>query len=139
MAGAGLFGNLFAYNIIDHEKAKNITAPPISSSKEYGEYVVNFSGCNNCHGKNLGGGKSPDPVSPPPPDISKSGHPGNWTLGQFIQTFRTGKTPEGKALDGQFMPFAGLSALSDTEIEAVYNYIQSLPPANPNGEKIAEK
>lgn len=129
MAGAGMFGELFPYKIIDHDKAKNITAPPISNGVDYGEYVVNFSGCKTCHGPKLTGGESPDPVSPPVPDISKSSAAGKWTLEQFITTFRTGKTPEGKALDGQFMPFAGLGALSDTEIEAVYNYIHSLPVA----------
>lgn len=129
MAGAGLFGNLFAYNVIDHEKARNITAPPISPSLEYGAYVKKIGGCNICHGENFGGGVSPDPVSPPVPDITKSGNVGKWTAAQFIQTFRTGVTPEGKTLDGKFMPFAGIGALSDPEIEALYNYILSLPAA----------
>ena len=130
MAGAGMFGNLFDYKVIDHDKVKNVTAPPISNSKEYGAYVAGYEGCMDCHGKNFGGGVSPDPVSPPVPDISKSGKAANWTLQQFTQTFRTGTTPEGKSLNGQFMPFAGLGALSDVEIESVYNYIQSFPPAN---------
>ncbi|HLF64270.1 MAG TPA: c-type cytochrome [Saprospiraceae bacterium] len=134
MAGAGMFGNLFPYKVIDHEKAKNITAPPIGNSIEYGKYVVDFDGCKNCHGADFGGGKSPDPVSPPVPDISTGSNSGKWTLEQFINTFRTGKTPEGKALQGQFMPFAGIGALSDVEIEAVYKYIHSLPAAEKKGE-----
>lgn len=138
MAGAGMFGNLFAYNIIDHEKAKNITAPPIGNSIEYGEYVVKFDGCRVCHGANLGGGKSPDPVSPPVPDISKSGNSGKWTLEQFTSFFKTGKTPDGRMPNVQFMPWEGVGALSEVEIEGLYNYIHSLPPANPNGGKIAE-
>lgn len=130
MAGAGLFGNLFAYDIIDHERAKNpVAALPIGPTVEYGEYMANFSGCKVCHGTNFGGGKSPDPVSPPVPNISMSGNPGKWTLEQFIQTFRTGKTPEGKAMDGKFMPFDGVAAHSDAEIEGIFNYIRSLPPA----------
>lgn len=129
MAGAGMFGNLFSYDVIDHEKAMHVTAPPMSTDPEYGKYVVAFNGCTSCHGKDFGGGKSPDPVSPPVPDISKSGVPGNWTLAQFIETFRSGRTPEGKTLDVKFMPFVGLGALSDMEIESVYNYIHSLPPA----------
>ncbi len=129
MAGAGLFGNLFAYNVIDHEKARNISAPPVGPTVEHGEYMMKYSGCKVCHGDNLGGGEAPDPVSPPVPDISKSGNFGKWTLEQFTSTFRTGKTPEGKALDGQFMPFEGIGALSDVELEALYRYIQSLPAA----------
>lgn len=139
MAGAGIFGNLFAYDVIDHENAKNITAPPIGNSVEYGEYVTKFEGCTGCHGANFGGGKSPDPVSPPVPDISNSGHPGQWTAEEFIATFRTGKTPEGKMLDGQFMPFASLGAFNEVEIEAVYNYLRSLPPANSGNNGIAAK
>lgn len=130
MAGAGLFGNLFPYKTIKHENAKNVTAPPIGATVEYGEYVMNFDGCRVCHGQNLGGAKTPDPASPPAPNISKSGVSGKWTLEQFITTFRTGKTPEGKAINGQFMPFAGIGALSDVEIEALYKYIHSLPPAD---------
>lgn len=129
MAGAGMFGNLFPYKVIDHEAAKHVASVPLGNTVAYGAYVVRYEGCRTCHGENLGGGKSPDPVSPPVPNISMSGNVGNWTLEQFITTFRSGKTPEGKALDGQFMPFAGLGALSDVEIESVYNYIRSLPPA----------
>lgn len=131
MAGAGMFGNLFAYNIIDHKAARNITAPPMDNSIEYGKYVVKIGGCATCHGANFGGGESPDPVSPPVPDISKSGAPGKWTMQQFVSTFHTGKTPEGKALNGEFMPFDGIGALNDVEIEALYNYLQTLPPAKP--------
>lgn len=130
MAGAGMFGNLHSYNIIEHDKAKNITAPPIGNSIEYGEYVAKFDGCRTCHGANFGGGKSPDPVSPPVPDISKSGNSGKWTLAEFTTFFKTGKTPDGRMPNVQFMPWEGVGALSEVEIEGLYNYIQSLPAAN---------
>ena len=133
MAGAGMFGNLFPYDIIAHDKRKNMTAPPISNSPEYGEYMVRAHGCNSCHKANFGGGKSPDPVSPPVPNISKSGNAGTWTKEQFISFFRTGKTPDGRLPNPTFMPWEGLGALPEVEIESVYNYIQSLPPANPAG------
>lgn len=129
MAGAGLFGNLFPYDIIDHDMRKNMTAPPISDSPEYGEYLVRSHGCKGCHSPNLGGGKSPDPVSPPVPNISKSGNSGKWTKAEFVSFFKTGKTPDGRLPNPQFMPWEGLGALPEQEIEAVYNYIQSMPPA----------
>jgi cytochrome c553 len=137
MAGAGLFGNLFSYDIIDHESRKNMTAPPISDSPEYGEYMVRTNGCKTCHGANLGGGKSPDPVSPPVPDISKGGKISNWTKEQFISFFQTGKTPDGRLPNPMFMPWEGLGALDTVEIVSVYNYIHSLPAANPNGGNVA--
>lgn len=126
MAGAGLFGNLFHYDIIDHKMARNVSSVPIGSTVEYGSYLTHIHGCNDCHKKDLKGGKSPDPVSPPVPDISNTGAVGRWNLEQFVSVFRTGTTPEGKVLDSEFMPFAGLGAHSDQEIEAVYNYIKSL-------------
>lgn len=131
MAGAGLFGELFPYNEIDHAKARKVMAPPMADTPEYGHYIAKIGGCFACHGQNLGGGISPDPVSPPVPNISKSGNPGKWSKEQFKQTFRTGVTPEGKNLDGKFMPFNGIGALNDVEIEALYTYIQSLPAAVP--------
>jgi cytochrome c553 len=125
MAGAGLFGDLFHYDLIDHEITNNINHIPEGTTEEYGHYLTTIHGCNDCHKKDLKGGKSPDPVSPPVPDITKTGHFGNWTEEQFISVFRTGKTPEGKVLDSNFMPFAGLGAHSDEEITAVYNYIKN--------------
>lgn len=126
MAGAGLFGDMFHYDLIDHENTKNIPSVAIGPTVEYGSYLVNIHGCNDCHKKDLKGGKSPDPVSPLVPDISLTGNFGKWTLEQFTNVFRTGTTPEGKALQSEFMPFAGLGAHSDEEIEAVYKYIKSL-------------
>ncbi len=139
MAGAGLFGEMFSYNKINHEKAGKAAAPPIGASVEYGAYVARFDGCAACHGANFGGGKSPDPVSPPVPDITRSGNAGQWTLEQFTAFFRTGTTPDGRNLNPQFMPYEGVGGLTDVEIEGLYRYIQSLPPAHPNGSDIAGK
>ncbi|MFZ1705406.1 MAG: c-type cytochrome [Saprospiraceae bacterium] len=126
MAGAGMFGDLFHYDIIDHEKAQNVPSPPRTDSLAYGSYLVHIQGCNDCHTKTLKGGPSPDPASPLVPDISSTSSSYKWTLEQFIQTFRTGTTPEGVALKSEFMPFSALGALDDKEIAAVYSYIHSL-------------
>ena len=126
MAGAGLFGDMFHYDLIDHDNVKNIPSVIVGNTVEYGSYLAHVQGCNDCHKKDFKGGKSPDPVSPPVPDISQTGSVGKWTSEQFIQTFRTGSTPEGKVLNGEFMPFSGLAAHTDQEITAVYNYIKSL-------------
>ncbi|MBC7886044.1 MAG: c-type cytochrome [Saprospiraceae bacterium] len=127
MAGAGMFGELFPANKIDHVAAANIASVPLSDSLRYGEYMVKVEGCKSCHGLNLAGGISPDPVSPPVPNITTSGNFGKWDAKQFRNIFRTGTTPEGKVLDGKFMPFAGIGAYSDAEINTIYAYIKSLP------------
>ncbi len=126
MAGSGLFGDMFHYDMIDHAKASNIPSVTVGNTVEYGSYLAHVQGCNDCHKKDFKGRKSPDPESPPVPDISNTGSVGKWTSSQFIEVFRTGTTPEGKALNGEFMPFSGLGAHTDQEIEAVYNYIKSL-------------
>lgn len=139
MAGAGLFGNLSPYSIIDHEKAKNLSNPPIGNSPEYGEYLTRIGGCTTCHKPNFGGGKSPDPASPPVPDISGSGKSQGWSLTEFTTFFRSGKTPDGRLLNKEFMPWEGIGALTDAEIEGLYNYIQTLPPAAPATSQTASK
>ena len=46
---------------------------------------------------------------------------------QFRQTLRGGVTPEGKQLNGQYMPWSELGAHSDDELSALYQYLHSLP------------
>lgn len=127
LAGAGQFGNLYPYDIIQHNEVKTIQAPPKSASVEYGAYMARFHACKSCHGEQLNGGISPDPISPPPANISTGGNLGKWTLDQFRETMRSGKTPEGKLLDAKFMPWPGIGAHDDEELEAIFNYIRSLP------------
>ncbi|MBK8699001.1 MAG: cytochrome C [Saprospiraceae bacterium] len=129
MAGAGLFGDMYPYDIINHDKAKNIPHPADPPSLEYGSYLSRIGGCVSCHKADLGGGPSPDPASPIVPDISKGGNMGKWTQAQFINVFRTGKTPEGKMLNDKFMPFTSVAAFSDVEIASLYDYIMTLPAA----------
>ncbi len=129
MAGAGMFGpldSMYPAQYIDHKAVEHVTAPPIGSTLEYGQYMVKFMGCQTCHGKDLNGGKHPDPLAPPVPSISNKGNFGNWSLEQFKSVFRTGRTPEGKTMNPEFMPFAPIGAHSDVELEALYKYIKSM-------------
>ncbi len=128
LAGAGMFGpldSMYAAQYIDHQALQHTTAPPIGSTLEYGEYMVKFMGCQTCHGKDFNGGKHPDTVAPLVPSISNKGNFGNWSLEQFKSVFRSGRTPEGKTLNPEFMPFAPIGAFSDVELEALYKYIKS--------------
>lgn len=129
IAALGGFGDVFAAEVIDH-KAPLPANPVRNNSAVYGDYLVKISGCRTCHLTNLGGGKSPDPHSPMVPDITPSGNLGKWEAAQFIQTLRTGKTPEGKELQAEFMPYKQFKAMPDQDLEAIYNYLHSLPAAN---------
>lgn len=55
---------------------------------------------------------------------------GNWTLDQFIQTFRTGKyggAPNGRNLLPP-MPYQNIAQMTDDELKAVYAYLESTKP-----------
>lgn len=127
MAGAGLFGDLYEASIIDLTDNNPKIAPAPSTASEYGAYTASFHGCPACHGASLNGLKSPDPVSPPGSNITSGGNFGKWSLEQFSNTLRSGTTPEGKILDTEFMPWTALGLMTDLEIEAVYNYLKSVP------------
>lgn len=45
----------------------------------------------------------------------------------FINTLRTGTTPEGKVLDQQVMPWPIAHRMSDDELAAIWLYLSSLP------------
>lgn len=122
----GKNGELFAASTIDHSKPLVETVPS-SATAEYGEYVLNISGCKTCHGAQLNGGKSPNPNSPFVPNLTPAGNLSKWTPEQFMTTLRTGKTPEGKQLQKEFMPYTAFTSLSDEELTALYMYIKSQP------------
>lgn len=138
LAGAGQFGSMYPYDVIKHDEVHTIIAPAKADTKEYGAYLSRFHGCPSCHGKLFNGGLSPDPISPPGSNITGGGNPGKWTADQFRETMRSGKTPEGKILDPKFMPWVGIGAHEDVELDAIFTYIKSLPPL-PNSEELEDK
>lgn len=128
MMGAGLFGELYGYNKIPHEDVRHVESVDISSTMDYGGYMTRIHGCASCHGKEFNGGISPDPISPPGLNLTPKGNIGNWSEDQFMQTLRTGKTPEGKILDSKFMPWPGIGAHDSIELSALFAYLKALPP-----------
>ena len=123
---AVLDSSLVPANLIDHEDPR--PAEPVPGvTKEYGEYLGFM--CALCHGKNLAGGSVPgdEPDAPKAPNITPGGAPGSWDQAQFISTMRTGRTPSGKLLDGEFMPWPYFTRMTNDELAAVWLYLQSLP------------
>ena len=73
--------------------------------------------------------KGGDPIAPGFPvvaDISSSGNAGKWTDEQFINTLRTGVTPEGKVLNPSEMPWTMAKEFTDVELKALHLYMNSL-------------
>jgi mono/diheme cytochrome c family protein len=118
----------FPAAIIDH------TVPPLEDiepavSVEYGEYLATT--CTGCHRPDFTGGPLPGagPDDIPAANLTPAGNLGHWTQDDFIQTLRTGVTPDGKELDPQFMPWPTFERMTDDELAAVWLYLSSLEPA----------
>lgn len=125
LAAVGAFGTFFAATKIDHSE-KFETAPLPGPTVEYGNYLVDVFGCNHCHGEQLNGGKDPDPNAPFAPNITPGGDFGYWGFEGFKTAMRTGQTPNGRQLS-YYMPWQATKNMSDENLEAVYNYLKSLP------------
>ncbi len=102
---------------------------PVSDYKpaetvEIGKYLT--STCQGCHMPNMRGGSPLAPGFPAVPDISAKGAPGKWTTADFINTFRSGKTPEGKLLRNEFMPWQNMQYFTDEELKAIHIYLKSI-------------
>ncbi len=104
---------------------QSVVAPPAGITADYGKYLVSFSGCDDCHGENLAGGK-PGGFAPVGPNLTKIGS--TWSETDFVKASRTGVKPDGKAFATE-MPWQEFSAMySDDELKAIFAYFKSLPP-----------
>jgi mono/diheme cytochrome c family protein len=112
---------------IDHS-AKAPANPPLGATAEYGRYLVRVGGCSDCHGANLAGGPIPGtpPDTPPAANITPGGEISAWSAADFTKTLRTGVNPAGHPLN-TFMPWKYIGQLSDTELQAIYLYLKTVP------------
>ena len=111
---------------IDQAKAHPATAPPHAANAEYGRYRTTTA-CTYCHGQDLHGGSvAIEPGTPIPPDLYSVTA---WSLDQFKTAMRTGVTPSGHNLNPVVMPWGAFQHMTDTELEAIHTYLQTLEPA----------
>ena len=68
---------------------EHISAPLKGPTFQFGEYILSYQDCRECHGKNLTGGM-PGQLGPLGPDLNLVK---DWTLEGFIATMRTGSIP----------------------------------------------
>jgi mono/diheme cytochrome c family protein len=99
-----------------------ITAPPKGSTVQYGEYIMSYQDCRECHGSDLGGGVQGQ-LAPVGPGLSLVKE---WRLEEFISTMRTGVDPGGHELSKQ-MPWGPIGKMDDEDLSAVYEYLVHLP------------
>lgn len=128
---AGQLPVLLPAESIDHTVVAPSRLEPVASA-EYGAYLITT--CIGCHQPSLAGGPVPGaaPGDPPSADLTPAGNLANWTYEEFANTLRTGITPERKVLDPSMMPWPLVLEMTDTELEAIWLYLSSLPPALPD-------
>jgi len=99
-----------------------IKAPAKSATAQYGEYILSYQDCRECHGADLKGGVQGQlaPVGPGL-DLVKA-----WSLDQFVSAMRTGTDPVGHQI-GEQMPWQAVGKMDDEELAAVYQYLIHLP------------
>jgi mono/diheme cytochrome c family protein len=128
MVGAGVFGKgIVVAEDIQQSGPVSSSAPNAGITPEYGEYIVNVSGCHTCHGVNLSGGKSPEPTAINAPNLTPGGELIAWKEADFIKAIRTGVTLSGHKLDPRQMPWEHYKNFSDDELKAIWVYLQSVP------------
>ena len=111
---------------IEHARTheKRLVAEPTAT---YGKYMA--SGCTGCHGDGFSGGKIPGapPEWGPAANITPAGI-GRWTADDFARALRTGRRPDGSAIDSTVMPIRLLRQMDDVEVAALYAYLRTVPP-----------
>jgi mono/diheme cytochrome c family protein len=116
LTGAGVFP-LAPDLVAKVERLEPTPEPGVTA--EYGHYLANIAGCTTCHGANLTGGEHPAHPGLQTPNLA-SGNAAYWNQDEFRQTLRTGRTPEGKDLSLELMPWAMYAGMTDDELETMW-------------------
>jgi mono/diheme cytochrome c family protein len=101
-----------------------IKAPAKGPTADYGQYIVSYQDCRQCHGDDLAGGKGG--LGPAGPDLTLVKE---WNREEFITTMRTGADPNGHEIDGNEMPWRDIGRMDDVELGALHEYLIHLPGA----------
>jgi hypothetical protein len=99
-----------------------VMAPPKAPTIQYGEYILSYHDCRECHGQQLTGGVQGQ-WAPVGPRLSLVA---DWSREQFMTTLRTGKDPSGHELD-ETMNWRTFGKMDDDELGAIYEYLTYMP------------
>lgn len=114
---------LLPVEMIDHQKPMVARADTTLGIGQ-GKYLSVT--CSGCHQPSMKGGDPVAPGFPPSLDLTYTGATGRWTLAQFVNTLRTGKTPTGHQINNEHMPWKMTAQYSDKELASLYQYFRSL-------------
>lgn len=128
------FGMLdaLAASTLDHDAPREAVPSPEATAR-YGEYLVR--GCKGCHGDGLSGGRIPGTPATIPEPANLTPHEtglASWTREDFHRLLNTGVRPDGTEVD-PFMSTEGTRRLTETEKDAIWAYLRTLPPRERGG------
>jgi len=119
---------LTAASRIDQHAVHQTSIVPMANAA-YGAYLAH--NCIGCHGARLSGGRIPGMPPQTPKAANLTPDPGTglgkWSKADFYRALREGRRPDGRALD-PFMPWKTIGLSSDTELDALWAYLRSVPP-----------
>lgn len=121
----GKLDNLIHAEIVDHAKRAPRESP--KDVAQLGKYIAET--CTGCHMPDLAGGPIPGmpPEFPPAADIRPTGRMASYSPEAFAAMLKTGRTPEGKNINPEFMPWTAFSAMTSEEVDALYAYLAKKP------------
>lgn len=105
--------------------ARHLSKPTAADPVQFGHYLTRL--CIGCHGPELAGAPPINPDAPAGANLTPAGNLEHWTLEDFRTVFRTGRTPEGKQLDPDVMPWKVIGQAQPDEIAAMWAYLQTIP------------
>jgi len=128
------YGLAHQFPLISAEKINHSAPRPPdivpSVTPAFGGHLADMQ-CRGCHGATLSGGRLPGapPSLPVPRNITPDPTTGlgRWSQDQFVTAMRTGKRPDGSAID-PFMPWKTFSHLTDDELTSMWLYLRTVPP-----------
>jgi mono/diheme cytochrome c family protein len=100
--------------------------PPPMMQVAYGQYLTRIGGCMSCHGTHLSGGHLAGPPDVPPASNLTPAGIGTWSAPMFMITLTKGRDPSGHDLH-PFMPWRTIRNMTDLELEAIYDYLKTVP------------
>ena len=115
---------------VDHEAPRVDPGEPAATAA-YGRYVAGL--CTGCHGADLrGGAAAPHDGAGTEPAVAGNLTPhtdglAGWRFDELERAVRRGVGRDGRSLDSG-MPSERLELLTDTELWALWAYLQQLPP-----------
>lgn len=125
LASAGALGKVIEAENINYDAA-HPSAPTEGVTPEYGAYLTEVNTCRMCHGEDLAGVETPpNPAAPPVPGLVAGSEVASWSEADFIQTIRTGITPNNRPLT-EFMPWKEFKNMTDDQLKAIWLYLVSL-------------